>query len=168
MRRKEKGFSLLEVMAVVAVLGILLLVALPNLWNAIQRSRQRRTMVDMRALGMAVEGYAADHDSYPSASCAIPILPSQLTTLTAESFEKLAPTYIAQVPRRDGWGRYYGYFVDPSGGYYLIQSSGAKDTGFEPIQCSETADFNEDIAFSNGSFIQSPLGGIPPGPFSLK
>lgn len=168
MRHKEKGFTLVELLSAVAILGLLVAVALPNLSNAIQRGRQRRTMMDMRALGMAIEAYAADHDVYPSAACAVGIRPSQLTPLNSKSFEQLTPTYIAQPPRRDGWGRYYGFYVDPTGSYYLIQSSGAKQTGFAPIHCSLTEDVNDDLAFSNGSFIQGPFGGTPASLLSAR
>ena len=118
-------------------------------------------MSDMRALGSAIEAYAADHSAYPAASCAVGIPDLRPERLGRRSFSQLMPTYIAQAPLRDGWGRYFGFARDDAATHYLIQSSGADDV-FEQLHCGPTLDPRQDIAFSNGVFVQWPANAAPP------
>jgi prepilin-type N-terminal cleavage/methylation domain-containing protein len=165
-RERQEGFSLAEVLISVALVGILVGAALPNLANAVRRARQRRTMCDMRALGAAFEAYAVDYNVYPAAACIPGMALPEVAAVHTGSFSSLAPTYIAQPPARDGWGRFFGFGRDSSGAFYLIQSRAAEGGDFEPLRCGTTTDFNDDIAYSNGNFIQWPQGGIPPSALS--
>src|SRR5215831_5487530 len=97
-KKRPEGFSLTEVLVVLALVATLVVSTLPNLLNAIQRTKQRRTMADMRTLGTALEAYAVDHQSYPSASCMPDIFVPPAKPLKPSSFRSLVPTYISQVP----------------------------------------------------------------------
>ena len=68
MLRREKGFTLIELLIVVAIIGIIAAIAVPNLLTAIQRSKQKRSMADMRAIGTALGSYQTDYDKYPTAA----------------------------------------------------------------------------------------------------
>ena len=65
--RRNPGFTLIELLIVVAIIGIIAAIAIPNLLNAIDRSKQKRTMSDLRTICTAVEAYATDTSSYPHA-----------------------------------------------------------------------------------------------------
>lgn len=57
-----KGFTLLELLAALAVLVILGLLAGAGIGGAIEKSRDSRCLANLRQIGIAVFAYAADHD----------------------------------------------------------------------------------------------------------
>src|SRR5260221_7485754 len=91
MRPSEKVFTLIELLIVVAIIGIIAAIAIPNLLNAIDRGKQKRTMADMRSIGTGIEAYAVDNNVYPVAatSAALKLL--------------VEPIYIKSMPTADGW-----------------------------------------------------------------
>lgn len=157
--RLERGFTLIELLVVIAIIGILAAIAIPNLLNALQRGKQKRTMADIRTLATAVETYNADNSSYPTAACPSTV-PVTTAALNSDSFTLLRPTYI-QPPFTDGWRNFLHYGVDQQNFEYNISSfgrDGVSDGDPSSLACGTTTDFNNDIIYSNGSFVQYPDG----------
>jgi hypothetical protein len=125
--------------------------------NAVQRGKQKRTMADIKALAVAIEAYHVDNSGYPSAACASGLFTNSGSFLATDSFTNLSPTYIATPPVRDGWGSFMLYNVDASGVNYNVRSLG-RDGAATSIVCGTTSNFNQDILFSNGVFLQWPEG----------
>jgi len=141
----------------IAIMGILAAIAIPNLLTAMNRSKQKRTMADIRSVGTAVEAYKADNNAYPNASSIDALDPL------------ISPKYMNKLPARDGWGHPLMYFCykQESGhcsGYVL--GSGGKDGMFEHSEprayvespAGATTNFDCDLIYADGEFIEYPEG----------
>ena len=145
---------------VVAIIGILSAIAIPNLINALQRAKQKRTMVSIRNLATAWEARASDTSKYNAAGIAGASVPVPLADLAGE----LEPTYMKVVPRKDGWERDLTCYAEFALGdtevaqRYAITSpgrDGVYDTNYTPGLFTS---FDCDIIFANGQFVTFPQG----------
>ena len=59
------AFTLIELLIVVAIIGILAAIAVPNFLNAQVRAKIATTQSDQRSLATALESYRLDHNMYP-------------------------------------------------------------------------------------------------------
>ena len=160
-RRSGAGFTLIELLIVIAIIGILAAIAIPNLLNALQRGRQKRTMADIRTLATAIEAYNVDNSAYPTAaSCPGPqVIPDQTPNpVGSNSWTILRPTYIAIPPTVDGWRNPLQYSVDNQLFAYALVSGGRDGDVAWPPTCGTTTDYNSDIVYANGTFVQYPDG----------
>jgi type IV pilus assembly protein PilE len=66
LRRKSRGFTLIETMIAVVVAGILSSVAYPSLAGHVQRARRTDALVALMQAQLAQERYRANHSSYGS------------------------------------------------------------------------------------------------------
>ena len=132
-----------SVIVMVPIAGIIAAIAIPNLLNAIDRGKQKRTMADLRTLGSAVKSYSIDHDFYP----------------TANDIEELrhliSPDFVKVVPTLDAWGHPIHVVSTPEG-YELV--SRGKDGVADGCRGGPKTTFNADICFANGQFHQWPEG----------
>jgi general secretion pathway protein G len=130
-----------------AVLGMIAATAVPNLINATDRGKQKRTMADIRSAGTAAEMYAIDNNVYPSTeSHWVPLQQIEST---------LSPVYIHRLPTVDGWGHSLMYWSDGEG--YRIASPGkdgemSRDWSGEATP-GPTDTLDADIVMADGRFV---------------
>jgi len=132
------------VVVVIFVTGIIAAIAIPNLLNAINRGRQKRSMADIHIIATAVESYAVDHQSYPADLSSI------------DEFESyLVPEYLKELPQNDGWGTPLQIWTSQDGSAYEIVALG-RDKQPGEQSGGPKRDFDADIVFRNGEFHQWP------------
>ena len=145
--RRDRGFTLIELLIVVAIIGIIAAIAIPNLLNAINRGRQKRTMADMRTIATSIEAYAVDNSFYPRG-----------VTTSAGMEEHVSPTYLKNMPNNDGWRNEMLFSSEAAGATYTVQSMGRDAANNGCVGGTITQDFDSDICYSSGVFIQWPEG----------
>jgi prepilin-type N-terminal cleavage/methylation domain-containing protein len=64
-RSREAGFSLLELLVVVAVIGIIINIAIPSLYSALYHAKAARIMEDFHIVRTMASQHYADHSFYP-------------------------------------------------------------------------------------------------------
>lgn len=65
--KKPKGFTLIELVVVIAILGILAGIAIPRFLNAQASARGSKLLGDLRSIDSAISIYAAETGNYPTA-----------------------------------------------------------------------------------------------------
>jgi general secretion pathway protein G len=144
--RKQSGFTLIELLIVVAILGIIAAIAMASLTNALDKGKQKRSMVDLHSISEAVELYHIDHATYPMGVSDWPTLKTYIS-----------PFFIKTPPQGDGWDHTWSVATPADGSSYTVVSLG-KD-GFQGTWSGGmTSNFNCDIVFSDGQFFQWPQG----------
>lgn len=104
----KKGFTLIEILIVIAILGILATVGLTSFQTTQMRGRDAQRKSDLKQLGNAVELYYQDYKRYPLT------LPS-----AGEEFTDGKTIYMKIVPGDPSAGEYL-YKVSPTGSKYQL------------------------------------------------
>lgn len=115
--RAGKGFTLLELLIVIVIIGVLAILIVPNLISGPARARDSQRKADLRAIKTALESYYNDQNSYP---------------VTLDVLTQGAAPYIKTLPTDPKTKAAYVYTTtgNPPSSYVLkatLENSGDKD-----------------------------------------
>jgi len=121
--RKQTGFTLLEIMVVLVIIGILATAVMLNIGGDVDRATITRAKADISTLTTALERYKMDNFVYPSTEQGLPALVRKPTS-DPEPRNYKQGGYVNKL-EKDPWGRDYQYVFPGEHGEFDLFSLGA-------------------------------------------
>jgi len=121
--RRNQGFTLIEIMIVVAIIAILAAIVVPQVVGRVDDARVQRAKADVQTLTQALSIYKLDNYHYPSTDQGLDALVHKPGGQPDAPNWK-AGGYIAQLPK-DPWGNDYQYVQPGQHGAVDVYSLGA-------------------------------------------
>lgn len=119
---RENGFTLIEIMVVVVILGILAALVAPNVISRIDDAQINRAKQDVRAVESALHLYRLDNFRYPTTDQGLDALVNQPADPSIRNWRQGG--YLDKVPV-DPWGTPYQYLYPGQNGEFDVFTLGA-------------------------------------------
>ncbi len=117
----QEGFTLIELMVVILIIGLLATIVVQNLRGATDKAKRIKAEADISAFKTALDRYYLDNGSYPTTDQGLAALVSAPTAGRIPS-DYPEGGYIEKIPS-DPWNNPYFYSSD--GNSYVLKSFGA-------------------------------------------
>ncbi|WP_276574425.1 type II secretion system major pseudopilin GspG [Pseudomonas tohonis] len=121
--RTQAGFTLIEIMVVVVILGILAALVVPQVMNRPDQAKVTVAKGDIKAIGASLDMYKLDNFAYPSTQQGLEALVKKPSgNPQPKNWNK--DGYLKRLPV-DAWGNPYQYLSPGTKGAYDLYSFGA-------------------------------------------
>lgn len=125
MNSKERGFTLIEILVVIVIIGVLVALAAPNILGRVDEARVTAARADINTIAQALDMYRLDNHSYPSTEQGLEALVHKPSgTPEARNWNSSGYLKGGKLPA-DPWGREYQYLSPGAHGPYDLYSLGA-------------------------------------------
>lgn len=118
-RKNSTGFTLLEVMVVVVILGILATIIVPNIFGRLHHAKVQVAHTNLQAIESALQMFRLDHNRVPTTDeglMALQTNPGSVKNYPPEGYLKLP---------KDPWGNRYSYIHPGRDSLFDLYSRGA-------------------------------------------
>ena len=136
MENKKKGFTIIELLVVISIIGLLSTISIVALNGARKKSRDAKRVGDMKQVQTALELYFNDNTRYPAATGAIILGSATARVLCDAGFVAEVTScpqnkvYMSIVPANPSPnGSDYSYTTDTNGAIYSISYTLEEATG---------------------------------------
>ena len=119
----SRGFTLIEVMVVVAILAILAAVIVPRIMGRPEEAKRTKAQIDIKGIEEALNLYKLDNGIYPTTEQGLEALVKKPDTAPLPLKWKDGG-YLSRTPQ-DPWGRPYRYLSPGEHGDFDVYSFGA-------------------------------------------
>ena len=104
---ERRGFTLIEIMVVVIILGLLAVLVAPNVIDKLSVAKDKTARTQIELLGTALDSYRLDNGSYPTTEQGLAALRDRPTREPVPGSWR--GPYIRKAVPMDPWGRPYAY-----------------------------------------------------------
>ena len=112
MHKRQRGFTLIEIMVVVVILAVLGALVVPKILENVDKARVTRAASDIRAIQTALDLYRLDNFKYPTTEQGLQALVTQPSDPSITNYR--SGGYLSSLPK-DPWNNPYQY-VNPGPG----------------------------------------------------
>ena len=120
-KTRQSGFTLIEIMVVVIILGILAAIVAPNVIGRIDDAQITRVQQDLRGVENALKFYRLDNFAYPTSEQGLQALVTKPNDPNIRNWK--AGGYLDRLPK-DPWGKEYQYLSPGQNGEIDIYTFG--------------------------------------------
>ena len=120
-RNHQDGFTLIELMVVILIIGLLATIVVQSLRGATEKAKRTKAQADIAELKTALDRYYLDNGQYPTTEQGLQALVTAPTSGPVPA-DYEDGGYVQHIPL-DPWGHPYVYQSDGNG--YIVKSYGA-------------------------------------------